>query len=135
MIDYKVGNDLDLDSVLDLYRASTLGVRRPLEERERMQQMLANATLVVTAWDGPLLVGIARCLSDFSYVTYVSDLAVRDTHQQQGIGKALLRMTQQESGPAKLVLLAAPDARPYYPHIGFSPHPSAWVLAPDEPIR
>jgi ribosomal protein S18 acetylase RimI-like enzyme len=90
MISYRTGNILDLDAVIDLYRASNLGLRRPVEDRTRMQQMLGNANLVITAWDGDLLVGISRSLSDFSYVTYLSDLAVRESHQRQGIGKELI---------------------------------------------
>jgi len=40
-----------------------------------MRLMIANANLIVTASDGDLLVGIARSMSDFGYVTYLSDLA------------------------------------------------------------
>ena len=128
MIEYRTGNNLDLDEVIELYRASTLGERRPIDERERMRQMLANANLVITAWDGDLLVGISRSLSDFAYVTYLSDLAVRQSHQRQGIGKELVRRTREESGPqATIVLLAAPKAVDYYPHIGFTRHPEAWI--------
>jgi len=128
VIEYRTGNNLDLDEVIELYRASTLGERRPIDERERMRQMLANANLVITAWDGDLLVGISRSLSDFAYVTYLSDLAVRQSHQRQGIGKELVRRTREESGPqATIVLLAAPKAVDYYPHIGFTRHPEAWI--------
>ncbi len=83
VIEYRVGNKLDLDTVIELYRASTLGERRPVEERERMGEMLRNANLVITAWDGDLLVGISRSVSDFAYCTYLSDLAVRLSHQRQ----------------------------------------------------
>lgn len=76
MITYRMGNDLDLDAVITLYEDSTLGERRPVDDRPRMASMIANANLVISAWDGDLLVGIARSLSDFSYVTYLSDLAV-----------------------------------------------------------
>ena len=99
-----------------------------------MEQMLRNANLVITAWDGDLLVGISRALSDFSYVTYLSDLAVRQSHQRQGIGKELMRRTQQASAPATLILLAAPAAEQYYPHVGFTRHPQAWRLAADQKI-
>lgn len=134
-IDYRIGNDLDLDEMIELYEASTLGARRPIGERERMGQMLANANLVVTAWEGELLVGIARSLSDYSYATYVSDLAVRLSHQRAGIGRELLRRTLEAGGQAKLILLAAPAAREYYPRIGFEQHPSAWVLDRDDALR
>jgi len=61
-IQYRYGNDLNLDQVIELYRASTLGERRPIDDRGTMSDMLAHANLVVTAWDGALLVGIARTL-------------------------------------------------------------------------
>jgi predicted N-acetyltransferase YhbS len=130
-ITYRVGNELELDAVIELYRASTLGERRPVDDRGRMRQMIANANLVVTAWDRGLLVGIARSVSDFSYCTYLSDLAVRVSHQRQGIGRELIRHTREQSGKATLILLAAPKAVDYYPHIGFSHHPQAWLLSPE----
>ena len=133
MITYITGNDLELDEVIELYRASTLGARRPIDDRERMAAMIRNANLVVTAWEGDLLVGISRALSDYCYVTYVSDLAVRVSHQKKGIGKELIRRTQTAGGPqALLLLLAAPAAEAYYPHIGFTHHPQAWFLRPDD---
>jgi predicted N-acetyltransferase YhbS len=136
MIRYQTGNDLNLDALIELYRASTLGERRPIDDRERMASMLRHANLVVTAWDGELLVGVSRALSDFSFVTYLSDLAVRKSHQKQGIGKELIRRTQALGGKhAKLLLLAAPAAEKYYPHVGFTHHPQAWMLDPDQRVR
>jgi GNAT superfamily N-acetyltransferase len=136
MINYKTGNDLELDAVIELYRASTLGERRPVDDRERMAAMVRNANLVITAWDESLLVGIARSLTDFCYVTYLSDLAVRVSHQRRGIGKELIRRTQSATGPQTLLLLlAAPAAESYYPHIGFSHHPQAWMLTPGQSCR
>ncbi|HWB72197.1 MAG TPA: hypothetical protein VG452_08255 [Egibacteraceae bacterium] len=64
-----------------MYRQPGLGQRRPVDGRERMARMLAGANLVVSAWDGDGLVGLARSLSDFSYVTYLADLAVRRSHR------------------------------------------------------
>ena len=134
-IQYRYGNDLDLDEVIDLYRDSTLGERRPIDDRRIMSDMLAHANLVVTAWDGALLVGIARTLTDFSYVGYLSDLAVRKSHWSGGIGKELIRQTRERMGPrSMLVLLAAPKAVDYYPKVGFTKHNSAWTLRADEPF-
>ena len=132
MISYRTGNILDLDEVIEVYRASTLGLRRPIDDRARMELMLRNANLVITAWDQDLLVGISRSLSDFTYVTYLSDLAVRESHQRRGIGKELIRRTQDASAPATIILLAAPAAEQYYPHIGFLHHPQAWRLPVDK---
>jgi len=128
-IQYRLGNDLDVDHVIELYKASTLGARRPIDDRMRIAAMLKNANLIVTAWEEDLLVGISRSITDFSYITYLADLAVRVSHQKQGIGKELIRQTQLHGGPQTTVLLlAAPAAEKYYPHIGFTHHPQAWLL-------
>jgi len=134
MITYRIGNDLDLDLVLDLYRESTLGERRPVDDRGRMAAMVRTANLVVTAWDGEVLVGISRALTDHGYVTYLCDLAVRVSHQRRGVGKELMRRTQAAAPATSIVLLAAPAARGYYGKVGFTQHPSAWILQPGEPV-
>jgi GNAT superfamily N-acetyltransferase len=135
-IQYRLGNDLDVDHVIELYKASTLGARRPIDDRPRFAAMLKNANLIVTAWEEDLLVGISRSITDFSYITYLADLAVRVSHQKQGIGKELIRQTQLHGGPQTTVLLlAAPAAEKYYPHVGFTHHPQAWLLKGDEPLH
>jgi GNAT superfamily N-acetyltransferase len=129
MIKYRIGGNLDLDKVIEVYDASTLGVRRPTKDRERMAQMMEHANLIVTAWEGDLLVGIARSFSDFSYITFMSDLAVRQSHQKKGIGKELIKITQEKAGSgATLLLTAAPAAEEYYPHLGFVNVPQCWIL-------
>ena len=134
-IAYRIGNNLDLDVVIDLYRASTLGERRPIDNRACMEGMIQNANLMVTAWEGDLLVGMARTVTDFHYCAYLSDLAVRLSHQRAGIGRELIRRTRAELQPtATLILLAAPAASAYYPHIGFRRHESAWYLSSGQPI-
>ena len=134
MIAYRDDIKPALEQARELYRASTLAERRPIDDEARFAAMLANANLTVTAWDGELLVGISRALTDFSYATYLSDLAVRVSHQRRGIGQELMRRTQSAAPQATLILLAAPAAERYYPHVGFTHHPQAWLLRPGEPI-
>jgi predicted N-acetyltransferase YhbS len=125
------GAGLDLEEVLAVYRSSGLGERRPIGERERFARMVAAANLVLVARDAKgSLIGIARSVSDFSYVTYLSDIAVAREHQRSGVGRALIEATRQQAPAAKIVLLSAPAATEYYPHIGFVAHDSAWVLNP-----
>jgi predicted N-acetyltransferase YhbS len=135
MIDYRYGNDVDLDAVIELLHASTLGERRPVDDRAIVADMMRHANLVVTAWDGALLVGLSRTLTDFSYVGYLSDLAVRDSYQRRGIGAALVGKTREKMGPrSMIVLLSAPKAVGYYPRIGFTQHNSAWLLRASDPM-
>ena len=135
MIQYRTGNDVELDEVIDLYVDSTLGARRPVADRARMAGMLRHANLVITAWDDDLLVGISRSVSDFHYATYLSDLAVRLSYQRRGLGRELIQRTRAAAPDAAIILLSAPAAEEYYPRIGFTAHASAWVLRAGEPLR
>lgn len=135
MIDYRNDVRPELEQARELYRASTLAERRPVDDDTRFAAMLENANLIVTAWDGDLLVGISRAFTDFSYVTYLSDLAVRVSHQRHGIGRELIRRTQAVAPQAVLILLAAPAAERYYLRVGFQHHPQAWLLRPEDALR
>ncbi len=134
MIEYKRTFDLDVDSAIELDVASTLGERRPVADRERMMTMIRSADILITAWDGDLLVGVSRSITDWVWTTYLADLAVRLSHQRKGIGKELMRRTQAAAPQARLLLLAAPAAVDYYPRVGFRHMPQAWWLQPEERI-
>ena len=126
------GATLDVSEVADLYRASTLAERRPVEDSARFSDMLRGANLVVVARDDGRLVGVARALTDGAYATYLCDIAVDQAYQCRGIGRDLISAVQRAAPRAKIVLLSAPAAVDYYPHIGFQQHGSAWVL--DAPV-
>jgi predicted N-acetyltransferase YhbS len=117
------------DEFVDVLRRATLAERRPVDEPETIRAMLANANLIVTARYGELLVGVSRAITDFAYCTYLSDLVVDVEFQQRGIGKELIRRTHEAAGfNTTLILLAAPKAVGYYPHIGMTKHESCWII-------
>ena len=117
------------DEFVDVLRRATLAERRPVDEPETIRAMLANADLIVTARSGELLVGVSRAITDFAYCTYLSDLAVDVEFQKRGIGKELIRRTHKAAGfNTTLILLAAPKAVGYYPHIGMTKHESCWII-------
>ncbi len=98
--------------------------------------MVANAGVIVTARHEGLLVGVSRAITDFVYCTYLSDLAVDTSYQRHGIGREMIQRTHQAAGLAtRLILIAAPAARSYYPHIGMKPHDSCWMIDPVEESR
>lgn len=118
-----------------LLKNSTLAERRPIEDQECLTGMINNSNLIVSAWDGKDLVGISRCITDFHYCCYLSDLAVDQKYQGQGIGKQLQIQTQKQLGPkCKLILIAAPAVNDYYQQIGFTNNERCWVLNRDESI-
>jgi GNAT superfamily N-acetyltransferase len=128
-IEYRLETDLAADEFIGVLVRSTLAERRPVRDRERMETMLRHADIVVTARVAGQLVGVARAVTDYSYCVYLSDLAVDSEYQGRGIGKELIRRTHESAGrQTTLVLLAAPKARGYYPHIGLTPHDSCWIV-------
>jgi GNAT superfamily N-acetyltransferase len=123
------GPEMSEAEYVDLLVRSTLAERRPVEEPGTIRGMLENADVLITARAGGLLVGVSRAITDFSYCTYLSDLAVDVAYQGQGIGRELIRRTHEAAGlRTMLILLAAPKARTYYPHIGMAPHDSCWII-------
>jgi ribosomal protein S18 acetylase RimI-like enzyme len=126
---YSSSTNISADQAIDLYIRSTLGERRPIHNREAFENMYKHANLIISAWDEDKLIGISRSLTDFSYVAYLSDLAVDVQYQKQGVGKRLIQETKAKlEQDCMLVLLAAPKAREYYRPLGFEQHPSAWTL-------
>lgn len=121
--------DLSAEEFKAVLISSTLAERRPVDDLDRLARMLREADLVVTARDGELLVGISRAVTDFSYCCYLSDLAVDMRYQRRGIGKQLIRETHRFAGEdTTLILVAAPAAEGYYPHIGMKHLPSCWAI-------
>src|SRR5262245_1744005 len=127
-IEFALEPALTVDEFVDVLRRSTLAERRPVDDVQTIGGMLANADIIVTARDAErLLVGVSRAITDFSYCTYLSDLAVDAAYQRRGIGKELIRLTHEAAGlDTTLILLAAPKAQGYYPHIGMTRHDSCW---------
>jgi GNAT superfamily N-acetyltransferase len=129
MTDYKLEPDLAPGEFIDLLVRSTLAERRPVHDPDLIRDMLRNADLIVTVRVDGQLVGVSRALSDFAYCTYLSDLAVDEAFQRRGIGRELIRRTHEAAGlHTMLILLSAPAAREYYPHIGMSRHDSCWIV-------
>ncbi|SHM21044.1 GNAT family N-acetyltransferase [Mucilaginibacter sp. OK098] len=116
------------DEFIDVLKRSTLAERRPVDDVERIRGMCQNASLIVTARVDGKLVGVARSITDFVYCTYLSDLAVDESLQKQGIGTRLIKETKLHSPQAKLILLSAPAAVNYYPKIGMTRHDNCFLL-------
>jgi predicted N-acetyltransferase YhbS len=134
-VTYQLEPDLASEEFIDVLVRSTLAERRPVSDPATIRAMLKNADVIMTARLDGLLVGVSRAITDFAYCTYLSNLAVDERHQRQGIGRELIRRTHEAAGlHTTLILLAAPKAQAYYPHIGMTRHESCWVI-PRQPLN
>jgi GNAT superfamily N-acetyltransferase len=123
---------LDPSEFIDVLRRSGLAQRRPVDDRGRIERMLAHANLVITARDETRLIGVSRALTDFAFCCYLSDLAVDRQYQRSGIGVRLIEETRRAAGPdAACILLSAPDALGFYRAIGMPQSDRAFVFERD----
>ncbi|WP_335563381.1 GNAT family N-acetyltransferase [Neobacillus vireti] len=126
-MEFKVDKKITPEELSSVFRTS--GIRRPYEDLPRLERMIENAGLLVTAWDQGKLIGVARAVTDFSYCCYLSDLAVDQEYQHKGIGRQLVRLVQEQIGEeVTLLLLASPIAMDYYPHIGFDKVNNGYII-------
>lgn len=121
---------LGVDEFPSILVESGLGATRPVDDEPRLAAMLAGANLIVTArLDAPgrPLLGVARCITDFSWNCYLSELAVSASAQKLGIGKGLLDEARRQLGPSvSLILASVPDAVGFYERAGMGRLPDAF---------
>lgn len=128
MIRYENSKALSASDLSQVFANS--GIKRPFQDLERMQKMIDNADIILSAWDGDKLVGVARAITDYAYCCYLSDLAVDRDYQRLGIGKQLVDSLRESLGAeVSLVLLSAPTAVEYYPRIGFTHTDKCFFIA------
>ena len=117
-ISYKVNESIKAEELSEVFKTS--GIKRPSDDLNRLQQMIDNSNVLITAWYNNQLIGVARAITDYCYCCYLSDLAVNKNYQNRDIGKELVRLLKEHNGDeVALLLLSSPIAMEYYPKIGF----------------
>jgi GNAT superfamily N-acetyltransferase len=109
---------------------SGLATHRPIEDDNRLGDMLGAANLILTARlqhpTGPLI-GVARCITDFAWCCYISELAVSASAQGLGIGAGLLAEARRQLGPGvSIILISYPEAAGFYEHAGMERVPDVF---------
>ena len=87
-----------------------------------------SKTLNITAYDGDLLVGCLRILSDGYYFGTITELLVLPEYQKQGIGSELLRLARDHS-PTMLFFGAQPGAEGFYEKNGCEKSLQSYMIA------
>jgi hypothetical protein len=129
-VEYALEPDLTAEAFIGVLESSGLADRRPVGERGRIETMLRKADIIVTARVRGRLVGVSRAITDSAFCCYLSDLAVERALQRGGIGRTLIDRTWDAAGrQTTLILLAAPAAADYYPHIGMTRHDACFIYS------
>ncbi len=124
---YALETGVSVDEFRHLLLACELGARRPVNDSARLEAMLRNANLIITARIEGELVGIARSITDLAFCCYLSDLAVSQAAQGHGIGVRLVEETRARVGPKVSVILnSVPEAVGFYQRINMAPLPNCF---------
>jgi GNAT superfamily N-acetyltransferase len=120
-------SDLTAALFLDLAQRVWPGIYDP----ELSQQALGR-TCNITAWEGELLVGCVRILSDGYFFGTIPEILVDPAYQGKGIGRRLMEMAW-ESSPTSLFLGAQPGNEEFFEKMGYERSMAAYVKKKPRP--
>lgn len=126
-IQFRINEKLKAEAVIEVFKSS--GISRPVDDVKRIQAMLDNSNLIISAWRGSELIALARSVTDYNYCCYLSDVAVKKEHQKFGIGKTLIELTQEAIGEnTMLMFLSNISALEYHPKAGFEKIENGYII-------
>lgn len=111
--------------IATLYRRAPL--LRPTADRVAIQRMFENSQLVLSAWSGDRLIGVARVLTDGELFSLLADLAVEPNVQGLGIGKQLIEEVMQRLKGTELILRDSDISTGFYKRLGFHRIGNGWM--------
>ncbi len=91
-----------------------------------LRRSLCDSRWVVAAYDGDLLVGIGRAISDGVLYALVVDIIVLPGYRSRGIGSHIVEMLVaccKNAGVRDIKLFAAVGKAPFYKRLGFTQRP------------
>lgn len=121
-IKLKIGCEIPLDQLLELYNAVGWHAYTKGQARENLPKAIRHSTYVVSAWIGDRLVGLARGLSDEVSIFYLQDILVHPDFQRRGIGRKLLINCLQRFQHVRMKVLLTDDREEqlkFYESLGY----------------
>ncbi|NNE71952.1 MAG: GNAT family N-acetyltransferase [Rhodothermales bacterium] len=126
-IEIKLGMEgLTPGKIVTLYRRAPL--LRAVDTPERVWKKFEASSVVISAWYGEQLAGVARALTDGVSESYLCELAVEPDVQGSGIGKRLLDEVFEQCRGTELLLRHSNISSRYYVKLGFRQVDNAWTL-------
>jgi len=107
---------IDFDRLVYLFNEA--GWEDKTSDLDRLKAMVENSQLIVTAWKDELMIGFARCTTDFVFNGQINNVVVDSVYRGQGIGKGLIQRII-ENNKVTYVLRGDPENIDFYRSIGF----------------
>lgn len=118
MIEIKVNVVITPKQIAAVYQETEFD--KSIENEMRLKKMLTETPLTISAWEKEQLIGFVRCLTDFEYFCYISDLVILPEYQGKKIGSRLLAEVQEYLGNRVLMTLRSEEtAQGFYQKNGY----------------
>ena len=126
---YAREQNLPVSDYVAVLADTTMRTRRPLGNTTRIAEMIAGANFIVTAREDGVILGLARCITDYAWIAYCAELAVKESEQGRGIGAGLIARARDLLGPRiGVALISEAEAVGFYRRIGMEQIDSAFFL-------
>ena len=116
--EYKDFNENEIRSLYD-----SVGWTAYTRDMPALEKGYRNSLLILAAYEGDQLAGIARAVGDGTTIVFIQDILVKPDRQRQGIGTALLKAMLDRYANVRQIELTT-DSRPetiaFYKSLGFS---------------
>ena len=119
MITYSDQKNFPPGSLVRLFEQAPWASGRTEEESK---EMMAHTQVMITAWDGPRLVGCGRVLTDFVYRASIWDVIVDSQYQGRDIGTGVIHhiLHHPTLQHVELFWLCTRNQQAFYESLGFS---------------
>lgn len=110
---------VDVGQLLALYHVTWWAKERTTEQ---VRRALEHSRPIITAWDGPKLIGFTRVISDLTYRATIWDVIVADAYQKRGVGREMMRLVLDHADlkTVTMFVLLTKDQQRFYEHLGFT---------------
>ncbi|MEG1798229.1 MAG: GNAT family N-acetyltransferase, partial [Clostridium sp.] len=86
-----------------------------------------NSQIVITAWDDELMVGFARCTTDYVFNGQINNVVVDALYRGKGVGKALINNILDSNQQVTYILRGHIENEGFYKELGFEDSPLTLV--------
>lgn len=117
MIKYSIGKEVDYNRLIVLF--NQVGWNDKTQDINRLHSMVENSQIVVTAWDDEIMIGFARCTTDYVFNGQLNNVVVDESYRGKGVGKALINNILDLNKEVTFVLRGDIENEGFYKNLGF----------------
>lgn len=125
MINYYTDKKVDYDKLKTLF--NQVGWNDKTDDINRLKDMVENSQIVVTAWNEEIMIGFARCTTDYVFNGQINNVVVDLKYRKKGIGKVLINKILNSNKQVTYMLRGSSRNEGFYRGLGFEDGPISLV--------